>query len=75
MAIVFVIHNNLLVLRPAIGLLYMAKWFHPALFADIDPSAVHEQLIQQFFNITLDESTPTQPPQLYQQRVPAHLFK
>jgi iron complex transport system substrate-binding protein len=51
---VFVIHNNLLVLRPAIGLLYMAKWFHPALFADIDPSAVHEQLIQQFFNITLD---------------------
>ncbi len=26
----------------------LAKWFHPALFADIDPAAVHEELLQEF---------------------------
>jgi iron complex transport system substrate-binding protein len=51
---VYVIHNNLLVLRPAIGMLYLAKWFHPDLFTDIDPTAVHEEMIQKFFNVTLD---------------------
>ena len=53
---VFIIHNSLLVLRPAIGLLYMAKWFHPTLFDDIDPAAVHEQMVHQFFgeNVTLE---------------------
>ncbi|MCW4010836.1 MAG: ABC transporter substrate-binding protein [Candidatus Bathyarchaeota archaeon] len=50
---VFIIHNNLLVLRPAIGLLYLAKWFHPTLFADIDPAAIHVQMIQKYFGITL----------------------
>lgn len=51
---VFVIHNNLLVLRAAIGQLYLAKWFHPDLFEDIDPGAVHEQMIQEFFGIQLE---------------------
>jgi iron complex transport system substrate-binding protein len=61
---VYIIHNNLLVLRPAIGLLYVAKWCQPDLFADIDPTAVHEEMIETFFNITLDDvyvypSTPS----------------
>lgn len=40
-------------LRYPIGLLYWAKWFHPELFADIDPAAIHQQLIQKYFGTTL----------------------
>jgi iron complex transport system substrate-binding protein len=35
-------------------LLYLAKWFHPSLFEDIDPAAIHEQMIQKFFGVELD---------------------
>jgi iron complex transport system substrate-binding protein len=51
---VFIIKNTLLVLRRPVGLLYMAKWFHPSLFADIDPGAIHEEMIQQFFGEDLE---------------------
>ena len=51
---VFIIKNTLLVLRRPIGLLYLAKWFHPSLFADIDPSAIHEEMIQEFFGKDLE---------------------
>jgi iron complex transport system substrate-binding protein len=36
-------------LRYPIGLLYWAKCFHPNLFADINPEALHAQLIQKYF--------------------------
>jgi len=36
-------------LRYPIGLIYLAKCFHPSLFADINPEAVHVQLIQKYF--------------------------
>jgi iron complex transport system substrate-binding protein len=36
-------------LRYPIGLLYWAKCFNPNLFADIDPEALHVQLIQKYF--------------------------
>jgi iron complex transport system substrate-binding protein len=32
-----------------VGWLYFAKWFYPDLFSDIDPAAIHAQLIQDFF--------------------------
>ena len=51
---VFVIKNTVLVLRRPIGLLYLAKWFHPSLFEDVDPTAIHEQMIQKFFGVELD---------------------
>jgi len=51
---VCVIKNTVLVDRRPIGLLYLAKWFHPSLFEDIDPAAVHEQMIQQFFGADLE---------------------
>jgi iron complex transport system substrate-binding protein len=51
---VFVIKNTVLVLRRPIGLLYLAKWFHPSLFEDIDPAAIHEQMIQKFFGVELE---------------------
>ena len=41
-------------IRSPVGLLYWAKWFHPSLFEDIDPAAIHEQLIQEFFGIDLE---------------------
>jgi iron complex transport system substrate-binding protein len=41
-------------IRYPVGLLYWAKWFHPSLFEDIDPAAVHAELIQQFFGATLE---------------------
>lgn len=40
--------------RAIIGELYLAKWFHPDLFSDIEPKAVHELLIKEFYNIDLD---------------------
>ncbi len=36
-----------------IGLLMLAKWFHPTLFADVDPTALHAQMYQKFFGETL----------------------
>ncbi|MDG6223479.1 MAG: ABC transporter substrate-binding protein [Candidatus Bathyarchaeota archaeon] len=42
-------------LRYPIGLLYWAKWFNPSLFADIDPGAIHEEMIQQFFGEDIDD--------------------
>ena len=41
-------------IRYPVGLLYWAKWFHPSLFEDVDPAAVHAELIQQFFSVTLE---------------------
>ncbi|MEM2280836.1 MAG: ABC transporter substrate-binding protein [Candidatus Bathyarchaeia archaeon] len=40
--------------RYPVGLLYWAKWLHPEIFADIDPGAVHAQLVQKFFGLTLE---------------------
>lgn len=36
--------------RSVIGSLYWAKWFHPQLFADLDPEAVHREMLQKFFD-------------------------
>lgn len=36
-------------LRYPVGLLYLAKWFHPDLFQDIKPAAIHEELITKFY--------------------------
>jgi len=36
-------------LRYPVGLLYLAKWFHPDLFQDINPTAVHEELIKELY--------------------------
>ena len=32
-------------------LLYLAKWFHPDLFEDIDPEGVHRELLRKFFGL------------------------
>ena len=40
--------------RSIIGLLYYANWFHPGLFQDIDPEAVHREMLQRFFGLELE---------------------
>jgi iron complex transport system substrate-binding protein len=49
----YVIKSTLLVERDVIGLLYFAKWFHPDLFTDIDPAAVHAEMIQKYYGTSL----------------------
>ena len=34
-----------------VALVYMAKWLHPALFADMDPQAIHQEYIDKFCGI------------------------
>jgi iron complex transport system substrate-binding protein len=40
--------------RSIVGELYLAKWFHPDLFEDINPEEVHEELVQQFYGLELE---------------------
>lgn len=40
--------------RSIIGLLYYAKWFHPALFADIEPEAIHQEMLHMFWDQKLE---------------------
>ncbi len=51
---VHIIKNTLVVNREALGLLYCAKWFHPELFTDLNPEAVHADYIQRFFGKPLE---------------------
>lgn len=47
---VYIIKSDVfLTLRYPVGLLYYAKWFHPDLFEDIDPGAVHREIIEKLF--------------------------
>ncbi len=41
-------------IRSVVGDLYLAKWFHSDLFKDIDPEAVHRELLDKFFGQELD---------------------
>lgn len=35
-------------------LLYLARWFHPDLFEDVDPAAVERELLQRFYGVDLE---------------------
>jgi len=37
--------------RQIVGFLHFAKWFHPQLFEDIDPEAVHKEMLSRFYNV------------------------
>ncbi len=41
--------------RFVVGVAYMAKWFHPELFEDLDPQAIHQQYLD-FMGIDYDPS-------------------
>ena len=40
--------------RHFIGICYMAKWFHPALFEDLDPQAIHQEYLTEFQGLDYD---------------------
>ena len=40
--------------RFAVGVAYMAKWFHPTLFSELDPRAIHQQYLTDFMRIDHD---------------------
>jgi len=37
-----------------IGLAYMAKWFYPGEFEDLDPQAIHQEYVEKFCGIDFD---------------------
>ena len=42
-------------LRSPVGSLYWAKWFHPDLFADINPEDVHREMLKKFYDLELED--------------------
>ena len=42
--------------RLVVGMAYWAKWFHPNLFADLDPQAIHQEYLTRFMGIDYDLS-------------------
>ena len=40
--------------RFVVGIAYMAKWFHPTLFSELDPQAIHQQYLTDFLGIDYD---------------------
>jgi len=41
-------------LTEIVTLLYYAQWFHPDLFEDLDPEAVHREIFQKYFDMELE---------------------
>jgi len=39
-----------------IALIYWAKWFHPELFEDLDPKAIHQEYVTKFHGLDFDVS-------------------
>lgn len=53
---VYIITSGILGGVPTIvGYLHLAKWFYPDIFEDIDPEAVHRELLQEFFGVELEQ--------------------
>jgi iron complex transport system substrate-binding protein len=40
--------------RVFIEVAYLAKWFHPTLFEDLDPRAIHQEYITRFQGLDID---------------------
>ncbi len=45
---VYLCYGDLIQAYWFIGLPYMAKWFHPELFEDLDPQALHQEFLTEF---------------------------
>ncbi|MEA1864643.1 MAG: ABC transporter substrate-binding protein [Euryarchaeota archaeon] len=54
---VWVINNQIIGgVRHFVGIGYMAKWFHPELFEDLDPQAIHQEYVTEFQGLDYDLS-------------------
>jgi iron complex transport system substrate-binding protein len=40
--------------RDIVGIRYLAKWFHPELFKDLDPKAIHQEYLTRFQGLDID---------------------
>ncbi|RLG32480.1 hypothetical protein DRN97_07285, partial [Methanosarcinales archaeon] len=40
--------------RPFAGLCYLAKWFHPKVFSDLEPQAIHQEYLTRFQGLDID---------------------
>jgi iron complex transport system substrate-binding protein len=40
--------------RGFLRIMYMAKWFHPELFEDLDPKAIHQEYLDRFQGLDID---------------------
>ena len=52
------LHTSFGLARFLVTAVYYAKWFHPELFEDLDPKAIHQEYLDRFFedaNFNLDE--------------------
>jgi iron complex transport system substrate-binding protein len=54
---VYALSSNILInaIYP-VGVSYLAKWFYPDLFQDLDPNAVHQEYLNKFLGIDYDLS-------------------
>ena len=53
---VYIVHSNT-IYGPGgfmVGATYLAKWFHPELFKDLDPQAMHQDYLHRFRGIDFD---------------------
>jgi iron complex transport system substrate-binding protein len=48
-------------IESVVGYLQWAKWIHPELFNDINPVAIHQQMVQEFFSNTTLEGVYAYP--------------
>lgn len=49
---VYVISNEIATsVRGVVGVCYLAKWFYPDEFKDLDPEAVHKEMFEKFYNM------------------------
>ena len=59
---VYIIANHLVSFFPRCGcrqflqIAYQAKWFHPELFEDLDPQAIHQEYLTEFQGLDCDLS-------------------
>ena len=53
---VYLIQGDLLATEWFIGVAYVAKWFHPDLFSDLDPQAFHQEYLDRFQGFDYDLS-------------------
>ena len=42
-------------LSDLVAMLYLAKWFHPDIFQDIDPRSVHAELLQKYAHTDIND--------------------
>ncbi|MEA3558249.1 MAG: ABC transporter substrate-binding protein, partial [Candidatus Thermoplasmatota archaeon] len=51
---VYIIAYSVIYSRSFVGMGYLAKWFHPELFEDLDPQAIHQEYLTEFQGLDID---------------------